>query len=37
MKKILLILMALLLVVSVYAQEAVRMPIPIDGAGLGQN
>ena len=37
MKKILLILMVLLLVVSVYAQEAVRMPIPIDGAGLGQN
>ena len=35
MKKILLI--ALLLVVSVYAQEAIRMPTPIDGAGLGQN
>src|SRR3989344_4838964 len=35
MKKILLI--ALLLVVSVYAQEAIRMPTPVDGAGLGQN
>jgi len=36
MKKILLILISLLLVASVYAQ-AVRMPTPIDGAGLGQN
>ena len=37
MKKILLILMALLLVTSVYAEESIRMPTPIDGAGLGQN
>lgn len=37
MKRILLILMALLLVTSIYAQESIRMPTPIDSAGLGQN
>jgi len=36
MKKTLLILISLLLAASVYAQ-AVRMPTPIDGTGLGQN